>query len=422
MGRQHRHIVLSAVALLAICPAVIAGLGHGDSDAFTFDAQAVNPSFADSAAFALNAQHVDPTVVETGEFNVDLSTPGRTWADSDILAIDDSEPQLYALCIGVDNAWPASGAEDARAIWATLRQFDGWAEHNPPPLILDPNIGGESNLADVRDAVGRLAARVRPGDGLIFYFCGHGSFLEDIDEGETPVWIPFIEMDNRSDEYLLVTDRSVVHHVSDDLLLSEDWFGNDTWAEVDKVFLLDACHSGGFMGDHNPDDDGDLEKLPRTAVLAAAPEWGPAFAVDGRGLWSLRLELRLWTMRTIDDLAGSMVDWDWSEYVGQELPLLSGFFPPEGTTATFVWEPYYAATDDFDFDAVMAGMSLADTNCDGSRNAFDIDPFVLALTDPTGYAGLFPRCNIMNADCNADGALNAFDVDPFVELLISGGD
>ena len=61
-----------------------------------------------------------------------------------------------------------------------------------------------------------------------------------------------------------------------------------------------------------------------------------------------------------------------------------------------------------------------DLNCDGELNAFDIDPFVLALTDPTGYAVAWPDCDRMLADCNGDGVVNAFDIDPFVELLTGG--
>ena len=61
--------------------------------------------------------------------------------------------------------------------------------------------------------------------------------------------------------------------------------------------------------------------------------------------------------------------------------------------------------------------SLGDLNCDGEINAFDIDPFVLALTDPAGYASAWPDCDIMLADINGDGEINAFDIDPFVELL-----
>jgi hypothetical protein len=61
-----------------------------------------------------------------------------------------------------------------------------------------------------------------------------------------------------------------------------------------------------------------------------------------------------------------------------------------------------------------------DLNCDGRIDAFDIDPFVLALTDPTGYEAAFPHCDRQLADISADGSVDAFDIDPFVELLIGG--
>jgi len=59
-------------------------------------------------------------------------------------------------------------------------------------------------------------------------------------------------------------------------------------------------------------------------------------------------------------------------------------------------------------------------NCDGLVNNFDIDPFVLALSNPAGYAQAFPDCDLRNGDINGDGVVNNFDIDPFV-ALISGG-
>jgi hypothetical protein len=61
---------------------------------------------------------------------------------------------------------------------------------------------------------------------------------------------------------------------------------------------------------------------------------------------------------------------------------------------------------------------LADLNCDGLVNGYDIDPFVLALTDPAAYAGAYPECDSLLADCNGDGAVNGYDIDPFVDVLI----
>ncbi len=61
---------------------------------------------------------------------------------------------------------------------------------------------------------------------------------------------------------------------------------------------------------------------------------------------------------------------------------------------------------------------IGDMNCDGVVNFFDIDAFVLAVTDPAAYAAAYPDCDIMLADCNGDGTVNFFDIDCFVEIIV----
>lgn len=61
-----------------------------------------------------------------------------------------------------------------------------------------------------------------------------------------------------------------------------------------------------------------------------------------------------------------------------------------------------------------------DANCDCRVDNFDIDPFVLALTNPSAYAVQYPDCDTSHADVNADGVVNNFDIDPFV-LVLTGG-
>ena len=51
----------------------------------------------------------------------------------------------------------------------------------------------------------------------------------------------------------------------------------------------------------------------------------------------------------------------------------------------------------------------------------DINPFALALTDPAGYHGTYPTSRHLMADINCDGAVNAFDIDPFVKCTINHG-
>jgi hypothetical protein len=63
------------------------------------------------------------------------------------------------------------------------------------------------------------------------------------------------------------------------------------------------------------------------------------------------------------------------------------------------------------------GFRKGDLNCDGNVDFGDINPFVLALTNPAGYAVQFPACDIMNGDINGDNVVDFGDINPFVRLL-----
>ena len=66
------------------------------------------------------------------------------------------------------------------------------------------------------------------------------------------------------------------------------------------------------------------------------------------------------------------------------------------------------------------GPFAGDLNCDGSIDAFDIEPFILALFEPATYEVLFPDCDITLGDLNRDGEVNAFDIEPFLDVLFGG--
>ncbi len=69
-------------------------------------------------------------------------------------------------------------------------------------------------------------------------------------------------------------------------------------------------------------------------------------------------------------------------------------------------------------DLFITHLQTGDLNCDGAIDAFDIEPFILALLDPAGYAVAYPDCDRDLADINGDSAVDAFDVEPFVALLV----
>ncbi len=75
---------------------------------------------------------------------------------------------------------------------------------------------------------------------------------------------------------------------------------------------------------------------------------------------------------------------------------------------------------DADYALVVSGVQLymlGDLNCDGHFDFGDINPFVLALTNPARYAIVYPNCNIMAGDINRDGRVDFGDINPFVGMI-----
>lgn len=62
-----------------------------------------------------------------------------------------------------------------------------------------------------------------------------------------------------------------------------------------------------------------------------------------------------------------------------------------------------------------------DINCSGGVDAFDIEPFILALLDPAQYAIDFPACDLSTADINGVDGVNSFDIEPFIGCVLNAG-
>ncbi len=58
-----------------------------------------------------------------------------------------------------------------------------------------------------------------------------------------------------------------------------------------------------------------------------------------------------------------------------------------------------------------------DLNCDGDVTSADIDPFVLALSEPAAFEGNELVCPLANGDLDRDGLVTFDDIDPFMALL-----
>ncbi len=92
--------------------------------------------------------------------------------------------------------------------------------------------------------------------------------------------------------------------------------------------------------------------------------------------------------------------------------LLLGFAP--AADPDFYAPDLTGPTDPTPAGAVDSGHWAGDLNCDGVVDFLDINPFVLALTDPAAYAQAYPNCDILEADANCDGLVNFDDINPFV--------
>ncbi len=80
---------------------------------------------------------------------------------------------------------------------------------------------------------------------------------------------------------------------------------------------------------------------------------------------------------------------------------------------------YYEPTG-VEFTAVVTYWLRGDLNCDGVVDFDDINPFVLALSNPAAYQTLYPHCSTLNGDCNANNVVNFDDINPFVAILAGG--
>ena len=321
-----------------------------------------------SQGFVLPGGELTSPAVEYYIRATDDNTVGQVWpiggSDNPYVLADGW--QLHAVCVGMDHGQQLDGAADAQAIYDQLTQFGNWAPTNPAPLILDPAQPG--NLDAVEQALADIKQNVQPGDALVFYYGGHGGF--PLGEGnETPVWVSDEYWPggvlasvgdgdgdgdgwlNTTDEYLWVTPAGeLAESLSDDDLTG--WLDDAKWASVTKLIMLDSCGAGGFWGDYSLADQGDLAKLPRVGLMASCPEWGLAFSDPntGRGLYSQALATELGASGDITQVAGAVAQWDWSEYVGYELPLRQQASFPPYDHAFFddaYYEPNFAASDDF---------------------------------------------------------------------------
>lgn len=101
---------------------------------------------------------------------------------------------------------------------------------------------------------------------------------------------------------------------------------------------------------------------------------------------------------------------NWGLWVASSLDPLGG---QPVTPPTESWTKSFLVTRE--------GAYPGDFNADGVINTQDINPFVLALTNPAGYAATYPHVDPLLVDPNQDGTINTEDINPWIQYLTGGG-
>ena len=170
--------------------------------------------------------------------------------------------RTHGLFIGVNDEAGFEGIEAATALARMFRRhFDAETE------VLGIHYGVSTARDMIATRIERIFERAQEGDKVFVYIATHGG---------PDFWGRGNETTStRRDESLFFqnipwSDRAVL---SDNFLTQ----ALTPYADIDKFIMLDACNSGGFWGNHNPRDLGDLEKTGNSGLLASAAEDGLAY-------------------------------------------------------------------------------------------------------------------------------------------------
>ncbi len=175
-------------------------------------------------------------------------------------------------------------------------------------------------------------------------------------------------------------------------------------------------------------------------LFAAAPVFGHVRLIVPNGGEQLRVG-SVFTVQWTIAIQHTLLNWDlWYSVTGSNGPwiVIEMNLPPGsqgvGSLHEYDWVIPNAVSDQVrvrvrmdnagtnyedisDADNSIVRPLAGDLNCDGTFNGGDIDPFFLALGDPTAYQLAFPKCDVLRGDMNCDQTLNGADIDPFFSCL-----
>jgi len=220
-------------------------------------------------------------------------------------------------------------------------------------LTGDKKDGQGVTTEQIAEAIDQLHGKMQADDKFMLYASAHGGSISSGTETTLTIGDEFLDIGNTGN-----TDSDFLW---DDILKGSLGGMND----IEKWIMLDACESGGFWGNYNQNDLGDLEKLSNIGLFASAAEgensyssfWtheglftnalDKAFSYDGDYLYA---DLDHKSGITFDELTVYLQnDW-WLDYLTKNPEPFTVWTRGQGDPILFtsdMWSPASFASDDF---------------------------------------------------------------------------
>jgi hypothetical protein len=256
---------------------------------------------------------------------------------------------ISGLFIG-SNAPNIAGQADADGMLNGFKRFATFRSGNT--IMFDYQQSVPDARQQIFDNLKAIEVGLRSGDIFVLAYSGHGGYLNGI-----------------GDEVLAYTANSA-QYLSDDIL--SGWFEgsqglggaylSSIWQSVNKLVILDCCHSGGFWGPG--DDEDDLKRLNHIGLLATALETDSSTVYPGsggRGPLALAVEFGL--QGEADTNSDGEITWNEITSYLQNYTAFSsqiGFnaeLKDEGIGA-FAWAPKFYASEDFELNLLATPLEL----------------------------------------------------------------
>jgi len=201
-------------------------------------------------------------------------TSDHVWDSTVYLSnFEGAAPNIYGLFMGVEHTTTNQqgqqvtlrGDLNAQDLYNAVSQnLPGFKEG---VLLAGEMTQGGVTPSQVETALNTLQqAGMKPGDKLILYSASHGGYYPS---GTETTLTPGNEFAALGQDYL--TDDMLTSYLSG-------------LGGIEKWVMIDACYSGGFWGNNNPDDLGDIEKLSDIRFFASAEEDKYGWFNSGTGL------------------------------------------------------------------------------------------------------------------------------------------